>query len=117
MDNKLIEVKEAAESASTKVFGVYFCQDCKAGNTCHHYENNLVNLYSKREDAQKRLDDWAKEQNGPVYKDSDSVTVYFDVCTCECDDWPETCDYKAYLKAGDWAGLQKMYVEEHEVIG
>ena len=105
----------AAGSASTKVFGVYFCQDCRAGGTCHHYENNLVDLYFKREDAEKRIEDWAKGLEGALYSDSNSTTAYFDVCTCECDMQPETCDYQAYLKAGDWAGLQKMYIEELEV--
>lgn len=110
-----MKFNETVECSGTKVYGVYFCQDCRAGNTCQYYEHNLVDLYFKKEDAKKRMEDWAKDFSGPLYKDSNSITAYFDTCTCECEAQPETCDYQTYLKAGEWAGLQRVCIEELEV--
>ena len=99
------------------VYGLFFCQDCQAGETCGKYVDELKSVYSTRELAKEALDNWAAEHSG-CYRENNEVICYYDTCICDFtrkNMYQAPCTYQAYLKAGDWAGLQKMYIKSLEV--
>ena len=96
-----------------KIYALYSCQDCQAGETCSKHEDILLDIYATKDLAKKALKKWIDEHSG-CYTDEDSATCYYDVCTCDDPALPP-CTYQAYLKAGDWAGLKKRYIVELEI--
>ena len=99
--------------ARNKVYALYSCQDCQAGETCGKHEDVLLAVYATKELAQKALKQCINEHSG-CYVEEDSATCYYDVCICD-DPSMTPFTYQAYLKAGDWAGLRKRYIVELEI--
>lgn len=100
-----------------KLYGVYLCNECRAGESCRRLVDTIEGLYVDKEKAKDRIDAWARDRPG-CYVEEDEAICYYDVCNCEKEyhDAP-CCDYQAYLKAGDWAGLEKIYIKEIETDG
>ena len=72
-----------------------------------------MTLYLTKDLAQRRLKKWIN-MNKECYAEDNEATVYYDTCTCG-QILAKPCTYQEYLKAGDWAGLKKMYIQELEV--
>ena len=97
-----------------KVWGLYFCQDCQAGESCGKREDYLMTLYSTETLAKNALKKWINLHKG-CYVDEMEATCYYDVCLCD-NPKAEPCTYQEYLKACDWSGLQKVYIKELDVL-
>ena len=95
------------------VWGLFSCINCQAGGTCKFDETSLKQLYLTKELAQKALQEWVYI-HPRCYEEETEATCYYDHCVCE-DEYQAPCTYHDYLKAGEWAGLERVYIKELEV--